>query len=346
MNQLPNASEFAATGEERPATDWMRILSQYRNPHHGWSLLEITWTFLPFLCLWLSAWLLFSYSPALAVLMCIPTAFFLVRLFAIQHDCGHGAFFRSKFLNDWVGRCLGVVTLTPYDVWRQSHIIHHAGSGNLDKRGVGDIKTLTVREYEARGFWGRLQYRAYRNPLVLFVIGPVYIFLLDNRLPFNYFTSGAKYWVSAMGTNIAILVIGAALIYLMGLAAFLTIFLTTSILAAAIGVWLFYVQHQFEETVWDDAEDWQLHEAALYGSSHYDLPPVFRWLTANIGIHHVHHLYAKIPFYRLTKVLKDNPSLANIRRLTFIESLKCINLQLWDEDRRRLVTFSEARISA
>ncbi|WP_018688188.1 fatty acid desaturase [Ahrensia kielensis] len=343
MNKRPSAETFDVDNGEKPAADWMRTLAKYRDPHHGRSTLEIAWTLVPFIGLWLAAWFAFSISPIISVLICVPAAFFLVRLFAIQHDCGHGAFFRHKKLNDWVGRALGVLTLTPYDVWRQSHILHHASSGNLDNRGIGDIKTLTVKEFSERGFWGRLQYRAYRNPLVLFVIGPVYIFMLDNRLPFQFFTAGAKYWVSAMGTNVAIAVIAAVLIYAMGLAEFFTIFFATTAMAAAIGVWLFYIQHQFEETVWESGDEWQLHEAALYGSSHYDLPPVFRWLTANIGIHHVHHLYSRIPFYRLTQVLNDNPALADIRRLTFLESLKCINLQLWDEDKRRLVTFAEAR---
>ncbi len=343
MNQLPNPGDFAPDGDHRAATDWMGILAQYRTPHHGWSLLEIIWTVVPFTLFWLCAWYSFAVSPLLAVALCVPTAFFLVRIFAIQHDCGHGAFFRHKLLNDWVGRCLGVLTLTPYDVWRQAHILHHAGSGNLDKRGIGDIKTLTINEYEARGAWGKLLYRTYRHPIIMFIVGPTYIFLLDNRLPFNFFKSGARYWVSAMGTNLGILAIASLLIYAMGPAAFFTIFLATTAIAAAIGVWLFYIQHQFEETVWEEAEEWQLHEAALYGSSHYDLPPIFRWLTANIGIHHVHHLYSKIPFYRLRSVLHDNPQLAEIRRLTFFDSLKCINLQLWDEDNRKLVSFAQAR---
>lgn len=343
MNQQPYPGNFTPEGEDQAAVDWMRVLAQYREPHHGWSMLEIAWTFIPFIMFWLAAWYTFAISPALSVALCVPSAFFLVRLFAIQHDCGHGAFFRSKGLNDWVGRCLGVLTLTPYDVWRQAHILHHASSGNLDKRGIGDIKTLTISEYEARGFWGKLTYRVYRHPIIMFVVGPAYIFLLDNRLPWNFFKAGAKYWISAMGTNLGILVIAAVLIYAMGPAAFFTIFLCTTAMGAAIGVWLFYIQHQFEETVWDNGEEWQLHEAALYGSSHYDLPVMFRWLTANIGIHHVHHLYSKIPFYRLTRVLKDNPALAEIRRLTFIESLKCINLQLWDEDNRKLVSFAQAK---
>lgn len=345
MTKTPTIDALTTRQGDKPAVDWMRTLSKYRNPHHGWSTLEIAWTLIPFVLLWLTAWFVFAISPLLSAAICVPAAFFLVRLFAIQHDCGHGAFFRSKTANDWVGRALGVLTLTPYDVWRQSHILHHASSGNLDKRGIGDIKTLTVKEFQERDFWGRLTYRIYRNPIIMFVIGPAYVFLLDNRLPWNFFKSGMKYWLSAMGTNFGIILIAAVLIYLMGAAAFFTIFLATTMMAAAIGVWLFYVQHQFEETVWESGPEWQLHEAALYGSSHYDLPPLFSWLTANIGIHHVHHLYSKIPFYRLRQVLKDNPALADIRRLTFWESLKCVKLQLWDEDKRKLVTFADARVA-
>ena len=237
---------------------------------------------------------------------------------------------------------IGVLTLTPYDVWRRSHSIHHSASGNLGRRGIGDVHTLTVAEYRAMTPLNRLIYRLYRHPIVLFGLGPGYLFLVQNRVPLG-FMAKARYWVSAMATNAAILMGLGAILYLGGWMPILLIFLPTTLLAATAGVWLFYVQHQFETTQWDDEADWQLHEAALHGSSHYVLPSVLQWLSANIGIHHVHHLYARIPFYRLPDVLRDQPELATGNRMTIRESLVNARLHLWDEDSRRLLSFAEAR---
>ena len=279
----------------------------------------------------------------LVALNIVVAAGLLVRLFMIQHDCGHGAFFRHRRANDWVGRVLGVLTLTPYDAWRRAHATHHAGSGNLDRRGVGDIETLTVGEYRALGAWGRLRYRLYRNPLVMFGIGPVYLFVLRHRFPFGQGRDRRRAWVSAMATNLAAATLIATLIWLVGTGPFLLVQLPITLCAAAAGVWLFYVQHQFEETYWAGEEDWSLSEAALRGSSHYDLPGVLRWFTANIGLHHIHHLNSRIPYYRLSRVLRDHPELKGASRLTLWQSLGCVRLALWDETQRRLVSFREAR---
>lgn len=328
---------------ELPARDWIKVLSTYREPILWRSLWELAVTVVPFFALWAAAWWALSVGYWLTLLLCIPTAGFLVRLFLIQHDCGHGAFFKRKPVNDWVGRVIGVLTLTPYDVWRKCHAMHHAGSGNLDARGVGDIATLTVREYRERSFWGRLGYRLYRHPVTLFVFGPAYVYLLQNRLPVGVMREGKLYWISAMGTNLAIGLLAAAMIWAIGLVPFLQIYFPVTLIAATIGIWLFYVQHQFEETVWDEPEGWQVHEAALHGSSHYILPGWLRWMSANIGVHHVHHLYARIPFYRLSQVLRDHPPLAESNKLTLMESFRCVKLVLWDEERRRLVSYAEAR---
>jgi omega-6 fatty acid desaturase (delta-12 desaturase) len=264
---------------------------------------------------------------------------FLVRLFCIQHDCGHGTLFKNKSTNDWIGRILGAFTLTPYEVWRRAHSIHHGASGNLMKRGIGDIDTLTVNEYQNRSRFGRLKYRLYRHPITLFIIGPAYLFFLQNRLPIGYMKN-TSFWISAMATNLGILASVAVIYYFGGLAPVLFIFLPTTFLAAMIGVWLFYVQHQFEYTYWEENEEWDLHDAALHGSSHYVLPSFFQWMTANIGIHHIHHLSSRIPFYRLTKAIKDHPSLAEMNILTVKESLVQANLHLWDEEHKCLVPFS------
>lgn len=329
---------------DQPARRWVQVLARYREPRTGRSLFELGVTLVPFLLIWALAWWALSVSIWLSLGLAVLNAGFLVRLFAIQHDCGHGAFFRNRTLSDWVGRALGVLTLTPYDVWRRTHSEHHASAGNLDKRGMGDVTTLTVEEYRALTPFGRFRYRLYRNPFVLFVLGPGYLFLLQNRVPVGLMRSGARYWTSAMATNAAIAAALALIIWFGGLMPVLLVFLPTSILAGAAGVWLFYIQHQFEEAYWDKDTDWDLHDAALHGSSHYDLPAVLRWMTANIGIHHVHHLYSRIPFYRLTEVLRDHRELATAQRMTLRESFECAKLHLWDARERRLLSFSQAKL--
>lgn len=325
------------------AQAWVQILAKYRQPNNLRAMFEIGVTLGPFIAIWAMAWWALQYSASAALALAALNGFFLVRLFIIQHDCGHGSYFAGAAQNKWTGRALGVLTMTPYDIWRKSHSIHHSDSGNLDRRGMGDISTLTVSEYYELDWLGRLLYRAYRHPIVLFAIGPAVLFILQQRLPLGYMTSGSKYWLSAMGTNLGILAILTGIYMAGGWLPILLIFLPTVSAAASLGVWLFYVQHQFEETTWDRQEDWQLHHAALHGSSHYVLPPVLQWLTGNIGIHHVHHLYSRIPFYRLTEVLKDHSILAQSQRLTLRESFSCVNMQLWDETQRKLLSFKQAK---
>jgi len=325
------------------AREWLPILGRYWEPSALRSIIELIITGAPFILLWAAAWWALSISYWLSLAISIPAGAFMVRLFLIQHDCGHGAFFKKKVFNDWIGRILGVFTLTPYYVWRRAHAMHHATSGNLDRRGYGDIDTLTVEEYQNLSRMGRLGYRLYRHPLVLFGIGPAYNFLLRQRLPLGFMRAGWRYWLSAMGTNMVMIGLAIAVIYFIGFGPFLLVHLPIAIVAASIGVWLFYVQHQFEGTVWARGEDWKVQDAALYGSSHYDLPGVLRWFTANIGVHHVHHLCSRIPYYRLQKVLRDHPELAALKRLTLWQSLGCVRLGLWDEKAKRMVSFAEAR---
>ncbi len=325
------------------ARDWVHVLAQYREPSNWRSSFELAVSLIPFILLWVLAVWVSQFSYFGAFLISALNGLFLLRLFCIQHDCGHGSFFGNRNVSDWVGRALGVVTLTPYDVWRRTHSIHHSHAGDLDQRGIGDVMTLTVEEYHQRTPFGRFLYRAYRHPLVMFGLGPTYIFFLQNRVPLGRMQRERKYWISAMGTNLAVAVILGAIFYIGGFAALFLVFLPTTLIAASIGVWLFYVQHQFETTHWDTTENWQLHDAALHGSSHYDLPPILRWFTANIGIHHVHHLYSRIPFYRLTEVLRDHQDLVDCSRMTLLQSLKCASLDLWDEKSRQLVSFAAAR---
>jgi omega-6 fatty acid desaturase (delta-12 desaturase) len=330
----------------RPDADprrWATLLAAYKAPRLRRSLVELAVTLLPFAGLWLVMQASLEHDYALTLLLAVPAAGLLVRLFMIQHDCGHGAFFHRRRANDWLGRILAVLTLTPYDAWRRTHAVHHAGSGNLDRRGIGDVDTLTVREYHALDRWGRLRYRLYRHPLVMFGLGPFFLFVVQNRVPVGLLQEGWRPWVGTMATNAGIVALAGLLMWAVGPAPFLLVHLPIVLLAATAGVWLFYVQHQFEDTHWDEHEAWSLHEAALHGSSHYDLPPVLRWFTANIGVHHVHHLASRVPFYRLPEVLAAHPELREVGRLGLLESFGCVKLVLWDEDRRRLVSFREAR---
>ena len=335
-----NSTAAAVAPDARGLT---QLLARYRAPSVVRSTTELAITAIPLVLIWILMWATLDIGYWLSLLLAIPAAGLLLRMFMIQHDCGHGAFFRNRLANDWVGRVIGVLTLTPYDFWRSTHAVHHSTSGNLDRRGIGDIDTLTVREYLARSRWGRLRYRAYRHPLIMFGFGPAYLFLIQHRLPVGLMRQGWWPWFTTMATNLAIAILAAAMIRLVGLGPFLLVHLPITLLAASIGVWLFYVQHQFENTRWRSEGTWNLHEAALHGSSYYHLPTVLRWFTANIGMHHIHHLCCRIPYYRLPLVLRQHPDLGGIGRLTLAQSFGCIRLALWDENQQRLVSFGDAR---
>lgn len=340
MNQY--SGEFQIAPDTTRARDWVKVLASYREPSTWRSFYELGVTLGPFIALWALAWWSLSISPWIALGISVLNAAFLLRLFAIQHDCGHSSFFKNRTLSDWVGRTIGVLTLTPYDVWRRAHSIHHSAAGNLSQRGIGDVDTLTVAEYNALSPLKQFHYRVYRHPVILFGLGPGYLFFLKNRLPFGLMAV-TKYWLSAMATNAAILIALAVIWYFGGLMPILLIFVPTTLLAATAGVWLFYVQHQFETTHWEEAENWDVHDAALNGSSYYVLPKTLQWLSANIGIHHIHHLYSRIPFYRLPEVLRDHGSLAEVNRMTIRESFANARLHLWDERSKRLLSFRDAK---
>jgi omega-6 fatty acid desaturase (delta-12 desaturase) len=317
------------------------VLSRYQVPDHRRSVFEILITVAPLAALWVTAFLSVKAGCWWGLLLTLPAAAFLVRLFMIQHDCGHHAFFRGKSANTWVGRVIGVLTMTPYEYWRRTHAIHHATSGNLDRRGLGEIDTLTLAEYRALPRHRRLAYRLYRHPLVMLGLGPAYMFILQHRLPIGVMKEGWA-WRSAIGNNLGIALFAAPLVLLGGPTAFLAVHVPIVVLAASIGVWLFYVQHQFEGAYWCRNEAWSLHEAALRGSSQLDLPPVLRWFTANIGDHHVHHAGSRIPFYRLPEVLNQQPHLQAPTRVTLADGFRALRLALWDEAAGRLVSFRRA----
>lgn len=323
---------------------WLKILSGYRTPDRGRSFRELAITLTAFVLLWVASWDAVYHGYWIGLILTLPAAGFLLRLFMLQHDCGHGAFFGRRRWDDWTGRAIGVLTLTPYDYWRRAHAEHHASAGNLDERGVGDITTLTLNEYRALSPRGRFGYRLYRHPLVMFGLGPAFLFLLKQRLPFGMMHSGALPWISTMATNAAVALLAAGLIWWIGLVPFLVVHLPIVLLAGSAGVWLFYVQHQFEETHWSKPPEWTFPHAAMHGASHYDLPAPLRWITGNIGMHHIHHLSSRVPFYRLPEVLRDHPELAKMGRITLRQSLGCVRLVLWDENAKRLISLQEAEI--
>ncbi len=321
------------------AREWFRTLRPYRNASTTRSLIQLGATAIPLITLWVVTIIAVQYGYWFALLLSIPTAGFLVRLFMIQHDCGHRSFFRSRFANDLLGHVIGVFTLTPFIYWRKAHAIHHSTSGNLDHRGIGDLHLLTVREYQALPKWRRALYRLYRNPFVLFGIGPVYLFVVKFRLPLDMLRMRKGTLLSVLATNFGIAAIVVTLGILLGFGDFFLVQAPVTLLASAIGTWLFYVQHQFRDTYWARDDSWRFHTAAIAGSTYYVLPRWLRWLTANIGIHHIHHLSSMIPNYRLQECLKDFPELGQVNRLTLWESLKCARLSLWDESSQQLISF-------
>src|SRR5215207_6788758 len=326
----------SAAGNPR---DWQRKLAPYRQARPRRARVELALTAAPFAALWLAMWLSLGQGYWLTLLLALPAAGFLVRLFVIQHDCGHGSFFRGKPANDRVGRVNGVLTLTPFAHWRHQRALHHGTSGNLDRRGQGDMETLTVREFRELPAWRRLCYRAFRHPLVILGLGPIFVFALRHRLPEHPLEADAQAWRDVMATNLAIAAVLAGLAAVLGARELLLVQLPITWLASTIGIWLFFVQHQFEHTSWERDAGWTLQAGGLAGSSHLDLPAVLRWFTADIGVHHVHHLSARIPSYRLGEVLQGFPELRGVNRLTLKDTFQCFHFTLWDEDRERMVPF-------
>lgn len=280
-------------------------------------------------------------ATCLTLLLALPASLLVVRLFVIQHDCGHGSFFATRAANDFCGRCLSLLTLTPYGLWKREHALHHASCGNLDRRGVGDITTLTVKEYNELPALQRLGYRIYRNPLFLLGFGMPFYFLVLQRCPWLHGLPSREAWKSVLILDLAMIAFYGALAYVFGVGELFLIVVPIVALAAAAGGWLFFIQHQFDDAHWSRAGDWDYQVAAVQGSSYYVLPAMINWFTGHIGLHHIHHLNSRIPNYRLRECMEAIPEFKSLNRLTLLDSLKCIRLKLWDEDRHRLVGFAD-----
>lgn len=323
-----------------PLDDNTLRLKEFRAASWVRSLWQLTSTLAGFFALWTLAWWCLVAGHIWATVLVIPLAAgFLLRLFVLAHDCGHGSFFASKGANTLVGSLLGVLTFTPFHRWRKHHAIHHATNGDLDRRGSGDVHMLTVREYQQLSAWQRFFYRVHRHPLVLFGIGPFLYFVVWQR-----FVAEPPEWKverrSVRWTNLGIVLCVAGMCWWVGPWSFLAVEIPVVALASSAGVWLFYVQHHYEATYWRRHGEWQHAAASLNGSSYYRLPKILQWITANIGLHHLHHLDSQIPNYRLQECLDHNPALTEIGRMTLWESLACAQLRLWDEDAGRMVRVS------
>jgi acyl-lipid omega-6 desaturase (Delta-12 desaturase) len=319
---------------------WQSLVAQYQSPEVRRSLWQVANSVIPFLLIWYAMYRSLEVGYWLTLLLAIPAAGFMTRTFIIFHDCGHGSFFKSNKANEITGYITGILTWTPYYYWRHDHAIHHATAADLDRRGKGDVYTMTVAEYMSAPWWKRTGYRIFRNPLVLFTVGAMFVFMIAHRfwLP----GTAARERNSVIITDLALALIIATLTGLMGWSKFLMIQLPIMFFTTSVGVWLFYVQHNFDRTYWVHHDQWDFFKAGMNGSSFYKLPRLLQWYTGNIGFHHIHHLSPKIPNYKLPECYKDNPQF-HVRPLTIPLSLKSLGYRLWDEEQKMLVGFRELK---
>jgi omega-6 fatty acid desaturase (delta-12 desaturase) len=317
-----------------------RVLRSYAQPHLGRSLTQIATSIVPYVALLIVMYRMIDVSVVIVLLLAIPTAGFQVRTFIVFHDCSHGSFLPSKRANAWLGALLGLLVLAPYRRWSHDHAVHHATSGDLDRRGVGDIPTLTLTEYAARSRRGRCAYRLFRHPLIMFGLGPILAMMIGPRITSR--SQRPRLRNSVLGTDLALALMIGGLCWLIGWEDFLLVWAPSSLLAGSAGIWLFYVQHQFEDTYWTESADWSYVDAALYGSSYLKMPKLLQFFSGNIGLHHVHHLNAKIPNYNLQRAHDENSMFQRVPVLTLRDGLRAMRLKIWDESQGALITFAQA----
>ncbi len=338
MNQA-QTDQSPSSGNLPPNTPaWKTIVARYQQPAHWRAIWQIVNTLVPYAALWYLMYLSLSLSYWLTVPLVLLAGGFLVRVFIIFHDCGHGSFLKSRTANDVLGIITGVLCFTPYYRWRWEHAVHHSSSGDLDRRGIGDVWTLTVQEYLESSRWKRFSYRLARNPFILFVVAPLMLFLIIERLPTA--KAGLRERLSVHLTNLLLLLVAIGLGSLLGWKAYLILQVTVVTIAGSAGIWLFYVQHQFEGVYWERREQWDYVKAALQGSSFYKLPRILQWFSGNIGFHHIHHLSPRIPNYHLEKCHRAEPLFQTVKPVTLLSSLKSFTFRLWDERRQRMVGYA------
>ncbi len=331
----------SAKNEKAKGPAWKEIVAKYQKPAIGRGVWQVINTLIPYAALWYLMYLTLTVSWWLTLPLAVLAGGFLVRVFIISHDCGHRSFFQSRRANNILGFITGVLTFTPFHHWRWEHAIHHATSGDLDRRGTGDVWTLTVQEYLESSRWKRFAYRLARNPVILFGLAPLFLFLIKQRFPAMKAAPRERY--SVYWTNLAILGIAGWLSFFFGLKAYLFLQFIVIMVAGSAGVWLFYVQHQFEGVYWQRAQDWDYSTAALKGSSFYKLPKVLQWFSGNIGFHHIHHLSPRIPNYNLERCHKAEPLFQTVKPVTLFSSLRSFTFRLWDEQHQRLVGYRALR---
>jgi acyl-lipid omega-6 desaturase (Delta-12 desaturase) len=337
-------SDFSSTKTEQSAAQpaWKDIVARYQKSEVWPGVWQVANSLVPYATLWCLMYFALQVSWWLTLPLAVLAAGFLVRVFIISHDCGHGSFFPSRKANDILGFITGVVTFVPYYHWRWEHALHHATSGDLDRRGTGDVWTLTVQEYLEASRWKRFAYRLARNPVVLFGLAPLFLFVIKMRLPASKAPRRERH--SVAWTNLAIVGVAAGLSLVFGLKAYLLLHLLIITVSGTAGVWLFYVQHQFEGVYWERSTDWDYATAAMQGSSFYKLPKVLQWFSGNIGFHHIHHLSPRIPNYHLEKCHLAEPLFQTVKPVTFFASFKSLTFRLWDEQRQKLVGYRALRV--
>jgi acyl-lipid omega-6 desaturase (Delta-12 desaturase) len=326
--------------EKESERSWEKTVRKYAHPDLKKSIWQICNSVIPYIFMWYIMYRSLEYSYWITLLLALVASGFLIRIFIIFHDCGHRSFFVSKRANEVVGMIMGIIAFTPYYKWHQQHSIHHATSGNLDKRGIGDVWTMTLEEYQNSSKKEKFMYRAFRHPLIMFILGPVLVVLIQNRITSKDMDRPER--LNVYFTNIIILITAVLISLLIGFKAFLLIQLPIILIGHSLGIWLFYVQHQFDDVSWERNSNWDYKTSAITGSSFLKLPAVLQWFTGNIGFHHVHHLSSRIPNYNLEKCHYENKIFREVKPIVFFSTFKTLKLGLWDEKNRQMISFRKA----